>query len=102
MTVWVGLLAIAVGWGASLFLPVPQNLKTSFDAGQSLYALGEYEGAIQEYTKVVHFKSRVVRADSVRVKIGDQLELPVVAASWYQLGNAYKKSEKHDEAVKAY
>ncbi|MEW6754960.1 MAG: tetratricopeptide repeat protein [Candidatus Latescibacterota bacterium] len=102
MTVWVGLIAIAVGWSASLFLPVPQNLKTNFDAGQSLYALGEYEGAILEYSKVVHFRNRAVRADSVRVKIGDNLELPVVAASWYQLGNAYKKSDKHDEAVKAY
>jgi TolA-binding protein len=102
MTVWVGLLAIAVGWGASLFLPVPQNLKTNFDAGQSLYAREEYAGAILEYSKIVNFKSRAVRADSVRVKIGDQLELPVVAASWYQLGNAYKRSDKHDEAVKAY
>ena len=28
MTVWVGLVALAVGFGASLFMPVPQSLKT--------------------------------------------------------------------------
>ena len=91
MTVWAGLIALGLGLGGSLFLPVPQNLKTSFDAGQSLYALGEYEGAIIEYSKIVEFKSRAVRTDSVRVNFGDELELPVVAAAWYQLGNAYKK-----------
>ena len=31
MTVWAGLIALGLGLGASLFLPVPQNLKTSFD-----------------------------------------------------------------------
>ena len=102
MTVWVGLLTLGLGMGASLFLPVPQNLKTNFDAGQSLYALGEYEGAIIEYSKIVRFKSRAVRTDSVRVRFGEELELPVVAAAWYQLGNAYKKSGQHNEAVEAY
>ena len=102
MTVWVGLLALGLGMGASLFLPVPQNLKTNFDAGQSLYALGEFEGAILEYSKIVKFKSRAVRTDSVLVRFGRDLELPVVAAAWYQLGNAYKKSGQHGEAVKAY
>jgi TolA-binding protein len=102
MTVWAGLLALGLGLGASLFLPVPQNLKTSFDAGQSLYALGEFEGAIIEYSKIVKFKSKAVRTDSVRVDFGDELELPVVAAAWYQLGNAYKKSGQHEKAVDAY
>ena len=102
MTVWVGLLALGLGLGTSLFLPVPQNLKTNFDAGQSLYALGEYEGAIIEYSKIVTFKSRAVRTDSVRVTFGNALELPVVAAAWYQLGNAYKKSGQHTKAVEAY
>ena len=97
MTVWAGLIALGLGLGASLFLPVPQNLKTSFDAGQSLYALGEFEGAILEYSKIVTFKSKAVRTDSVRVDFGDELELPVVAAAWYQLGNAYKKSGQHEK-----
>ena len=52
MTVWAGLIALGLGLGASLFLPVPQNLKTNFDAGQSLYALGEFEGAIFEYSMI--------------------------------------------------
>ena len=102
MTVWAGLIALGLGLGASLFLPVPQNLKTSFDAGQSLYALGEFEGAIIEYSKIVKFSSKAVRTDSVRVDFGDELELPVVAAAWYQLGNAYKKSGQHEKAVDAY
>ena len=102
MTVWAGLIALGLGLGASLFLPVPQNLKTSFDAGQSLYALGEFEGAIIEYSKIVKFDSKAVRTDSVRVMFGRDLELPVVAAAWYQLGNAYKKSGQHEKAVEAY
>ena len=102
MTVWVGLIALGIGLGASLFMPVPQNLKTNFDAGQSLYALGEFEGAIIEYHKIVRFGSRFVRTDSVRVTFGGELELPVIAAAWYQLGNAYKKSGQHEKAVEAY
>ena len=102
MTVWLGIIALSLGLGTSLFLPVPQNLRTSFDAGQSLYALGEYEGAIIEYSKIVKFRSRAVRADSVRVTFGDELELPVVGAAWYQLGNAYKRSGQHDRAVEAF
>lgn len=102
MTIWVGLIALGLGLSTSLFLPVPQTLKTNFDAGQSLYALGEYEGAIIEYSKIVKFKSPAVRTDSVRVSFGNDLELPVVAAAWYQLGNAYKRSGQHDEAVEAF
>lgn len=102
MSIWVGLIALGVGLGTSLFLPVPQTLKTNFDAGQSLYALGEYQGAIEEYSKIVKFSSVAVRADSVQVEFGNGLELPVVAAAWYQLGNAYKRSSQHDEAVDAF
>jgi tetratricopeptide (TPR) repeat protein len=102
MSIWVGLIALGVGLGTSLFLPVPQTLKTNFDAGQSLYALGEYEGAIIEYSKIVKFDSPAVRTDSVRVTFGNDLQLPVVAAAWYQLGNAYKRSGQHDEAVDAF
>ena len=102
MSIWVGLIALGVGLGTSLFLPVPQTLKTNFDAGQSLYALGEYQGAIEEYSKIVKFSNAAVRTDSVRVDFGNGLELPVVAAAWYQLGNAYKRSGQHDEAVDAF
>jgi len=106
MTVWIGLIVLGLGLGGSLFMPVPQNLKTDFAAGQSLYALGEYEGAILEYNKIVSFQERnrnwAVRTDSVRVSFGDDLELPVTAAAWYQLGNAYKRSGKYEKAVEAY
>ena len=106
MTVWVGLIALGLGLGASFFMPVPQNLKTEFDAGQSLYALGEYEGAILEYEKIVSFNDRgrnwAVRTDSVTVSFGEELELPVIAAAWYQLGNSHKRSGKHEKAVESY
>ena len=102
MTIWIGLIALGLGLGTSLLLPVPQTLKTNFNAGQSLYALGEYEGAILEYSKIVKFDSRAVRTDSVRVAFGDDLELPVMAAAWYQLGNAHMRSGQHEEAVEAF
>jgi tetratricopeptide (TPR) repeat protein len=102
MTVWLGLIVLGLGVGTSLFLPVPQSLKTKFDAGQSLYALGEYEGAIIEYSKVVKFNSRAVRTDSVLVGFGDELELPIMAAAWYQLGNAHMRSGAHEKAVDAF
>ena len=95
MTVWLGVIVLSLGVGTSLFLPVPQSLKTKFDAGQSLYALGEYEGAIIEYSKVVEFSNPAVRPDSVLVSFGDELELPIIAASWYQLGNAHMRSGSH-------
>ena len=102
MTVWLGLIVLGLGVGTSLFLPVPQSLKTKFDAGQSLYALGEYEGAIIEYSKVVKFDSRAVRTDSVLVNFGDELELSIMAAAWYQLGNAHMRSGAHEKAVDAF
>lgn len=98
----IGLLVGAMGFVASLFLPVPQNLRTAFDAGQSLYVLGEYEGAIQQYLKVVEFENDAVNESKVTVEFGEDVELPVKAAAWYQLGNSYKKSDREEEAVEAY
>ena len=102
MTVWAGFIMLGLGVGASIFLPVPQSLKTGFDAGQSLFALGEYEGAIMEYEKIVGFKSWAVRTDRVKVTIGAELELPVVDAAYYQLGNAYKRSGAHEKAIESF
>jgi len=99
MTVLAGFLILGLGVGASFFLPVPQSLKTKFDAGQSLYALGEYEGAIVEYKRIVGFSNWAVRNDSVRVSFGDELELPVIEAAYYQLGNAFKRSGDHEKAI---
>ncbi|MBI4531227.1 MAG: hypothetical protein HY709_06850, partial [Candidatus Latescibacteria bacterium] len=53
-------LAIGAGLGISVFIPNPQNLLTTFENGQKLYAVGEYRHATEEYLKVVHFKNKAV------------------------------------------
>lgn len=93
---------ILLALGVSVFLPVPQNLKTYFDNGQSFYAIGEYELAIKEYSKIVSFHHKAVDVDQVTVKISDRLTLPIREAAWYQLGNSYKKSGEHDKAIEAF
>lgn len=93
---------ILLALGVSVFLPVPQSLKTYFDNGQSFYAIGEYELAIKEYTKIVNFRHKAVDVDQVKVKISEQLELPIREAAWYQLGNSNKKNGKYDTAIKAF
>ena len=80
MTIWVGLIALGLGLGTSLFLPVPQTLKTHFDAGQSLYALGEYEGATIESSKIGTAYRPAGRSDSVRGSFCTELARPRAAA----------------------
>ena len=99
-TKWVVALLLAAV-GVSLFLPVPQNLKTWFENGQSFYALGEYELALKEYSKIVNFRHRAVDVNKVTVKI-EELELPIRAAAWYQLGNSYKKLGDYDKAISCF
>jgi len=99
-TKWiVALLLTALG--VSLFLPVPQNLKTWFENGQSFYALGEYELAAKEYYKIVKFHHKAVDVNRVTVKI-NEMELPIRAAAWYQLGNSYKKLGDYDKAISCF
>ena len=93
---------VVLALGVSVFLPVPQNLKTYFENGQSFYAIGEYEYAIKEYAKIVKFRHRAVDVDQVTIEISETLTLPIQEAAWYQLGNSYKKSGDYDEAIEAY
>ncbi|OPX25033.1 MAG: hypothetical protein B1H02_02270 [Candidatus Latescibacteria bacterium 4484_107] len=93
---------VALALGVSLFLPVPQNLKTHFENGQSFYAIGEYEYAIKEYAKIVKFHHKAVDVDQVRIEISETLTLPIQEAAWYQLGNSYKKSGEYDKAIESY
>ncbi|MFH1008895.1 MAG: tetratricopeptide repeat protein [Candidatus Latescibacterota bacterium] len=93
---------VALALGVSLFLPVPQNLKTHFENGQSFYAIGEYEYAIKEYRKIVKFHHRAVDVAQVTIEISEDLTLPIQQAAWYQLGNSYKKSGEYDEAIECY
>ena len=93
---------VLLALGVSVFLPVPQNLKTYFDNGQSFYAIGEYELAIKEYSKIVKFHHKAVDVEQVAVEISDRLTLPIREAAWYQLGNSYKKSGEYDKAIESF
>lgn len=102
MPVKIIVAALLLAFGTSLFLPVPQNLVTSFENGQSYYAIGEYEYAITEYQKIVRFHHKAVDVNKITVEITEGLELPVRAAAFYQLGSSYKKTGRHEEAVEQY
>ena len=93
---------VALALGVSLFLPVPQNLKTHFENGQSFYAIGEYEYAIKEYARIVKFRHRAVDVEQVLIEISETLTLPIQEAAWYQLGNSYKRSGEYDKAIDSY
>ena len=43
MTVWIGLIVLGLGLGGSLFMPVPQNLKTNFDAAEIIYVKAHFD-----------------------------------------------------------
>ena len=90
------------GFGSSLFLPVPQSLRTHFDAAQEFYVLGEYQYAINEYSKITDFDSKVVDEDKIEVEFLGGQELPIKDAAWYQLGQSYKKSDRFDQATDAF
>jgi len=101
MPVKVVVTALLVALGASLFLPVPQNLMTWFENGQSYYAIGEYEYATREYSKIIRFRHWAVDVEKIEVAVAE-LKLPIKAAAFYQLGSCYKRLKEFDRAVENY
>ena len=69
----------------------PQELQDRFGAGQTLYALGDYEKSIGHFSSVLETESNAtIDVDEVNVTLDDFI-LPVRVAAMYQLGNAHNK-----------
>lgn len=87
------LLIAAVGVAASLstrfFSPV--ELQDRFEEGQKLYALGDYDKAIERYEVILSTESNaMINVEDVTVAV-DEFILPVRVGATYQLGNTYNK-----------
>ena len=87
------LLVAAVGVAASLstrfFSPV--ELQDRFEEGQKLYALGDYDRAIERYEVILSTESNaMINVEDVTVAV-DEFILPVRVGATYQLGNTYNK-----------
>ncbi|MEE3234444.1 MAG: tetratricopeptide repeat protein [Candidatus Latescibacterota bacterium] len=90
----INLLTVVV-MGAAVSLTTryfsPQELQDRFGAGQTLYALGDYEKSIGHFRAVLKTKSNAtINVDEVSVTLDDFI-LPVRVAAMYQLGNAHNK-----------
>ena len=87
------LLIAAVGAAATLstrfFSPV--ELQDRFEEGQKLYALGDYDRAIERYEVILSTESNaMINVEDVTVSV-DEFILPVRVGATYQLGNTYNK-----------
>ena len=87
------LLIAAVGAAATLstrfFSPV--ELQDRFEEGQKLYALGDYDRAIERYEVILSTESNaMLNVEDVTVAV-DEFILPVRVGATYQLGNTYNK-----------
>jgi tetratricopeptide (TPR) repeat protein len=87
--------------GISTVVPSPQELTTFFREGQSLFVIEDYQRAIGKYERIVETESSLLDEDQVMVTVTfeEETEIPVKLAATYQLGNAYKKLGRYDEAV---
>lgn len=94
MTTLLNLLLVAVVGGVvslSTRFFSPQELQDSFEKGQKLYALGDYERATEHYKSILEVKDNAtIHVDDVTVDV-DEFILPVRVAATYQLANAYNK-----------
>jgi len=94
MMILVNLLVVAaLGTVASLstrfFSPV--ELQDRFEEGQKLYALGDYDKAIERYEVILATQSNaMINVEEVTVAV-DEFILPVRVGATYQLGNTYNK-----------
>ena len=83
------LMVVALGTVASLstrfFSPV--ELQDRFEEGQKLYALGDYDKAIERYEVILATQSNaMINVEEVMVAV-DEFILPVRVGTTYQLGN---------------
>ncbi|MEW6754296.1 MAG: tetratricopeptide repeat protein [Candidatus Latescibacterota bacterium] len=85
----VALVGGAVGLSTRYFSP--QELQDSFEKGQKLYALGDYQKATAHYESILEVQNNAtIDVNEVTVDV-DEFILPVRVAATYQLANAYNK-----------
>ena len=66
-------------------------MQDSFEKGQKLYALGDFEKAIKRYKVVLDIESNAtIDVEQVSVTVGEFI-LPVRVAATYQLANTHNK-----------
>ena len=85
----VAVLGTAISLSTRYFSPV--ELQDRFEEGQKLYALGDYEKAVERYQVILATKSNaLLDVEEVTVAV-DEFILPVRVGATYQLGNTYNK-----------
>ena len=87
---WI-LTALAGGVAFSTrFVPTEEDLRTTFEEAQRLYAAGDYEQAIEKYTAIAQTQSTLLNVETVEVTIGE-ITSSIGDVALYQSGNAYLK-----------
>jgi len=88
---------------AAYFVPTPLEVQTHFKSGQDYYASKDYRRAIEQYDWIINTESSLMEADSIRVALqGNELNVAVRTAAYYQKGNALRNLGKKEESVQNY
>lgn len=88
---------------AAYFIPTPLEVQTRFKSGQDFYAGKDYIRAIEQYDWIINTESSFLESDSVRVNLlGNDLNVAVRTASYYQKGNALRNQGKKEESIAHY
>ena len=88
---------------AAYFIPTPMEVQTRFKSGQDFYAGRDYRRAIEQYDWIISTESTFLESDSVRVKLlGDELNVAVRTASYYQKGNALRNQGNKEASIENY
>ncbi|MEE2659872.1 MAG: tetratricopeptide repeat protein [Candidatus Latescibacterota bacterium] len=85
----VTVISASMGFSTRYFSPL--ELQDRFEKGQKLYALGDYEKAIEHYQAILATQSNaMIDVERVDVTV-DEFILPVRVAATYQLANTHNK-----------
>ena len=88
---------------AAYFIPTPLEVQTRFKSGQDFYAGRDYNRAIEQYDWIIGTESTFLESDSVRVNLlGNELNVAVRSAAYYQKGNALRNQGKKVESIENY
>ena len=93
------LLLFAGGLAASQLIPSSGEMVETFEKGQKLFVIENFEAAAEEYEAILDIQSPFLSEDSVYIQLSDELFIPVPLAATYQLGNCYKNLGDTDDAL---